>query len=176
MEAEANKFASYLLMPLDDFREKIKGQEVSMELMRHLADRYEVSITAAILKWLEFTPKRAMLVFGMSGFIDWAWSSTPLIKSGIFYPARQKTIQLPSKSLAATGTPYSDFPDGFKHPKGVWAGNEPVHETTIFSPQKEMSITLLIYSDYSPQNLYKGSADYEEKREWDTFDQFKTNS
>ncbi|MBO6550564.1 MAG: ImmA/IrrE family metallo-endopeptidase [Rhizobiales bacterium] len=176
MEAEANKFASYLLMPLDDFREQIKGQKVSMELMLFLAARYEVSVTAAILKWLEFTPKRAMLVFGKSGFIDWAWSSTPLIKSGIFYRARQETIQLPEKSLAAKGAAYSEFPEGIKHPGGVWAGNETVHETTIFSPQKEMSISLLIYPDYSSHNLYKNSAEFKKRREFDTFDKFKTNS
>ena len=50
VEAQANKFASFLLMPLDDFRQQISGQKIEMELLRHLSDRYEVSITAAILK------------------------------------------------------------------------------------------------------------------------------
>ena len=72
-EAQANTFASFLLMPLDDFREQIRSQEITMALMRHLSDRYEVSITAAILKWLGITDKRAMIVVSKDGFIDWAW-------------------------------------------------------------------------------------------------------
>jgi hypothetical protein len=34
-----------------------------------------VSLTAAILKWLEFTPESALLVCSRDGFIDWAVSS-----------------------------------------------------------------------------------------------------
>ena len=75
-------------MPLDDFREQVRGQEITMDLMCHLSDRYEVSITAAILKWLEFTDKRAMIVVGKDGFIDWAWSSDALFKSRIYYAAK----------------------------------------------------------------------------------------
>jgi hypothetical protein len=95
IEAQANTFASFLLMPLDDFRSQIRGQEMSMDLMRHLSDRYEVSITAATLKWLGITERRAMIVIGKDGFIDWAWSSDPLIKSGVFYRARQQVVPLP---------------------------------------------------------------------------------
>ncbi|MDP5309058.1 ImmA/IrrE family metallo-endopeptidase [Paracoccus spongiarum] len=90
IEAEANTFASYLLMPLDDFREQIKGRIIDIDVMTELADRYAVSLTAAILKWMTITDKRAMIVVGKEGFIDWAWSSEPLLKSGVFYRARQK--------------------------------------------------------------------------------------
>ena len=44
---------------------------------------------------MTITKKRAMIVVGKDGFIDWAWSSEPLIKSGIFYAARQSVIELP---------------------------------------------------------------------------------
>jgi len=84
IEAQANTFASFLLMPLDDFREQIRSQAITMALMRHLSDRYEVSITAAILKWLGITDKRAMIVVSKDGFIDWAWGSKRLFKSGIY--------------------------------------------------------------------------------------------
>jgi IrrE N-terminal-like domain len=80
IEAQANTFASFLLMPLDDFREQIRSQEITMALMRHLSDRYEVSLTAAILKWLGITDKRAMIVVSKDGFIDWAWGSKRLFR------------------------------------------------------------------------------------------------
>lgn len=72
IEAEANTFASYLLMPLDDFRAQIKGRIIDIDVMTELADRYAVSLTAAILKWMTITDKRAMIVVGKEGFIDWA--------------------------------------------------------------------------------------------------------
>ncbi|MCX7313391.1 MAG: ImmA/IrrE family metallo-endopeptidase [Alphaproteobacteria bacterium] len=174
IEAEANTFASFLLMPLDDLRSQIQGEDISMDLMRHLSDRYEVSITAAILKWLGITDRRAMLVIGKNGFIDWARSSDALMKSGVFYRARQKITPLPELSLAggkglAIGT-YAET----KHSRGVWPGDEDVHEMTIFSPANEMTITLLLYPNDGPDNRW--GVDFDEPREWDTYDQFEAGN
>ena len=59
MEAEANQFASFLLMPRDDFDAQTstfrRPQISDFEAIR---ERYNVSITAAILKWLELTTRR----------------------------------------------------------------------------------------------------------------------
>lgn len=52
IEGEANTFASYLLMPLDDFRAQIKGRAIDIDVMTELSDRYAVSLTAAIQKWM----------------------------------------------------------------------------------------------------------------------------
>jgi len=62
IEAEADLFASTLLMPLDDFRRQVDGQPISFDLLGHCADRYGVSLTAAALRWTEIAPKRAVLV------------------------------------------------------------------------------------------------------------------
>jgi hypothetical protein len=150
IEGQANTFASFLLMPLDDFRHQICGQKISMELIRHLSDRYEVSITAAILKWLSITDRRAMIVVGTDGFIDWAWSSERLMKSGIYYAARQRTIELPSDSLAALRVDEDVAKVGVMHKKGVWQGTEEVYEMTVFARKSEMTITLLLYPDDGP--------------------------
>ena len=169
IEAQANTFASYLLMPLDDFRAQIRGEPVTMDLMSHLADRYEVSITAAILKWLGLTDKRAMIVIGKEGFIDWAWSSNPLIKTRIFYRARQQVTPLPEESLAARHDISIDNTTGIVRAKGVWLGDEKVHEMTIFSPQNEMSISLLLYPNDEQDRHW--SDDLNEPVELDAYDQ-----
>jgi len=170
IEAQANTFASFLLMPLDDFRSQIQGEDVSMDLMRHLSDRYEVSITAAILKWLGMTDRRAMLVIGKSGFVDWARSSDRLMKSAVFYRARQQTIPLPEQSLAAQrGSMVGAFAE-VNHPRGVWLGNEDVREMTIFSHSNEITISLLIYPDDAPDTRWANELG--EPKEWDTYDQF----
>jgi IrrE N-terminal-like domain len=81
-EVQANTFASYLLMPLDDFRAQVKGfRRPSVQDFEAIARRYAVSTTAAILKWLEITDRRAMIVISRDGFIDWSWSSEPLLRT-----------------------------------------------------------------------------------------------
>ncbi len=150
IEAEANTFASYLLMPLDDFRYHTEQGKIGMELMRHLSDRYDVSVSAAILKWLSYTNKRAMIVVGKDGYIDWAWSSKRLLKSGIFYRARQIVTLLPSESLAYRRNTTIDNVKGITHSKGVWLGDEEVHESVIFSDYNRLSVSLLIYPEDAP--------------------------
>ena len=170
IEAEANTFASYLLMPLDDFRAQIKGRVIDMDVMTEISDRYAVSLTAAILKWLTITDKRAMLVVSKEGFIDWSWSSEPLLKSGVFYAARQTVTELPPASLAAQEVDWDTGRHGHHHPAGVWAGSEPVREMTVFSPGNEMSISLLLYPDRAPSRWEM--AELEEEPALDTFDKF----
>ena len=170
IEAEANTFASYLLMPLDDFREQISGQFVDIDIMSALADRYAVSLTAAILKWLSITDRRAMVVASRDGFIDWAWSSNPLIRSGIYYAARQTVIELPAGSLAARQVDPDTGRHGVLHAPGVWLGAEPVREMTVFSPSNEMSISLLIYPDRAPSR--RDMAGLEDEPMADSYDRF----
>lgn len=130
-----------------------------MELMQHLADRYDVSITAAILKWLGMTDQRAMIVVGKDGFIDWAWSSEKLLKSGVFYRARQETIEMPAQSLAVRQDMMIDNLKGVTHPKGVWNAKEEVQEMTIFADHHEMTISLLLYPKDAPFKPYEEDDD-----------------
>lgn len=169
-EAEANTFASYLLMPLDDFRQQMNGRAVSVDTMTAIADRYSVSLTAATLKWLTMTDRRAMIVVSKDGFIDWSWSSEPLIKTGIYYAARQNVIDLPSASLAAKGVDPEAGRNGVMHAPGVWRGTEPVHEMTVFSPSNEMTISLLLYPDRAPSAWEMAAL--EEEAVPDTLDRF----
>jgi len=171
IESQANTFASFLLMPLDDFRQQTDGQKFDMDLVRHLSDRYEVSITAAILKWLGITRQRAMIVVSRDGFIDWTWSSERLFKSGIYYAARQQTVELPSLSLAALRVDDAAARTGVMHKKGVWKGDEDVFEMTIFSPKNEMTVTLLIYPNEGPDRFH-GRSEPDDIGIDDTYERF----
>src|SRR3546814_7564717 len=63
-------------MPLDDFRRQIDAKvRVDLDIISHCADRYRVSLIAAVLRWLSYTQKRAVLVVSRDGFILWARSS-----------------------------------------------------------------------------------------------------
>lgn len=170
VEAEANTFASYLLMPLDDFRRRIEGCVVDIDTLTEIAEHYEVSLTAAILKWLSITPQRAMIVVAKDGFMDWAWSSEALLRSRIYYAARQTTIELPAASLAARAGDPEKARCGVMHPPGVWLGADHVREMTVFSPSNEMTISLLLYPDRAP--TAREMAEFEEDDVPDTFDRF----
>lgn len=101
IEAESDLFASYLLMPLDDYREQLKSTPISLDLLGHCADRYGVSLTAAILKWLECTEESAVFIMSKDGFIDWSHSSTRAMKAGAFFATRKGgPIPIPESSLA----------------------------------------------------------------------------
>lgn len=146
MEAEANEFASYLLMPLDDFRAQTAAfKRPSIADFDALKDRYEVSLTAAILKWLEVTSSRAMIVVSRDGFVDWAWSSKPLLRSGIFLKPKQQTIEVPSLSVAGS-LAESDLDYACEEvPAGIWSETEAVRESALLSEYHDQTISLLIY-------------------------------
>jgi hypothetical protein len=100
LEQQADEFASFLLMPLDDFRRQITCP-VSLDIISHCAHRYGVSLTAAAIKWLSQTEEKAVLVVSNDGYINWAWSSDAARKAGAFFRPRQQIIEVPSGSLAA---------------------------------------------------------------------------
>lgn len=144
MEVEANSFAAFVLMPPDDFREQTKDfRKPSLHDFEVLRDRYDVSLTAAVLNWLKTTKTRAMLIVGKDGFIDWSWGSETLFSSGVFFRARQITTPLPDDSLAVLG-PTAGITE-IQHPRGVWNEFEPVFESVVFAEYHEMTLSLLIY-------------------------------
>jgi hypothetical protein len=170
MEAEANRFASMVLMPPDDFRlQTSEFRKPTLSQFEALRDRYEVSITAAVLRWLDITIRRAMLVVSKDGFIDWARSSPALFKSGVYFAAKQVTIPLPDASLAALGPNARICEIG--HPAGVWNADEPVLESVMFDEYRDLALSLLIFSTEGARRWDDGVD--EEPALVDTFEAFQ---
>ena len=165
IEQQANTFAANLLMPLDDFRRQISPHaKVDLDMVSHCANRYRVSLIAAILRWLSYTEKRAILVVARDGFMLWSWSSDIARKTGALFRTSGEPIEIPTASLAATHDQLVDSRAGIDHGPGIWLA-EPVHEMTIFSEQYDFTISLLLLEDrdrYIPI----------EQPEEDTFDRF----
>ena len=147
VEHQANVFAANFLMPLDDFRRQIpEGSKVDFDMISHCADRYRVSLIASVLRWLSYTSKRAILVVSRDGYILWARSSKPALKSGAYFKTSTGPIEIPAESLAAKQDHMVDGRIGVDHGSGVWL-REPVREMTIFSEQYDFVITLLLLED-----------------------------
>lgn len=145
IEGQADLFASYLLMPLDDYRKQVTTT-VDLDLLGHCADRYGVSLTAAALKWLQYTDEKAVLVISRDGFMSWAWSSEPAGKAGAFFRTRNQVIPVPDGSLAANAD-IKDVRAGSQIPASIWfphaSADAVVREMKIHAEQYGVVLTLL---------------------------------
>lgn len=155
MEQEANTFASYLLMPFDDFRKQVDNQAVDFNLFKKLTERYGTSLTAVILRWLEQTSKRAVFIVSVDGFIDWAWSSEKALKTKKYFSSRNpacEPIEVPATSMAARKIKDTH---GEYINNGGWFTDVSYIEMNIPTRDPSINLTLLILDDYdSVSKLY----------------------
>ena len=174
IEKDADLFASTLLMPLDDFRKQVSGQQISFDLLGHCADRYGVSLTAAALRWIEIAERRAVLVASRDDYLLWAKSNQAAFKSGAFFATRKNTIELPGDSLAHTNNCWAGEQAQSIRAQ-AWFPKEPVSmpltELTKVAGQYDYTLTLLLMPDAEWQ---RPRHDDEESEE-DTFDHFIRN-
>ena len=168
IETEADLFASTLLMPLDDFRRQVDRQPISFDLMGYCADRYGVSLTAVILRWIEIAPKRAVLVASRDDHMLWAKSNNAALKSGAYFATRRNAIELPMDALAHSHNIY-----GMGDITGraqSWFSREPssmpITEMTRAAGQYDYTLTLLLMPDAEWQRPQHDDEEAEE----DTFD------
>ncbi len=120
-------------------------------------------MTAAAIKWLDFTPKCAVVVVATNGFVLWCWRSTSAKKRQIFFG---QGMELPLGSLAAQPTLILPDPArGAMLDRQIWGATTDVREMAIFADRYEMTISLLIFDDAD------GGYDDREIEEEDAFDQ-----
>jgi hypothetical protein len=73
IEAQANQFASYLLMPANHVRPSIEKSPITLDLISDLAKFYGVSFEAMCIRFVEITGERAVLVYWDNGMMK-RWS------------------------------------------------------------------------------------------------------
>ena len=143
IETEADTFAADLLMPFHDFRAQLPAKtRPDFGQLSKLAQRYGVSLTAAILRWLEYTETRAMLVVSNEGFAHWAKSSKPAFRSGRFLRTKNEVYELPRLATAVTRSFSDEAKAGIPQDTGVWFP-EPVVEMCLRSDRYDQELTLL---------------------------------
>ena len=70
-ELEANVFAANLLMPAASFAERLKGRRASWPMIQSLAEAFEVSLTAAAVRYVELVDDYCALAICKDGRIQW---------------------------------------------------------------------------------------------------------
>lgn len=146
IESEADCFAATLLMPLDDFRAQTMAAP-DFEFLGHCADRYGVSLTAATLRWLEYTDHSAVLVVHRDGFMRWAKSSEAAFKNGAFFKTRQSVIEVPAACVGLDPIVQHDR-KGRTVRASIWFPNAHVDaelvEMKIMADQYDWTMSLLL--------------------------------
>jgi len=75
MEAEANAFASSLLMPRKWFGKYVTGAEPLIANMIRAADAFDASVMAATRRFLDLTLIPSVAVFSDGEYVKWVWRS-----------------------------------------------------------------------------------------------------
>ncbi|ATW05723.1 ImmA/IrrE family metallo-endopeptidase [Sphingorhabdus sp. YGSMI21] len=163
MEQEADEFASHILMPTHDFDRQIRRADFTFDLLENCVSRYDVSRTAAALKWVDRTSECAAVVAATNGFVLWNWRSKRARQRGIWF---DRGSELPSDSWAASPAVVSPDTYGVRHDEGVWHDQEAVRELAVFAPRHEMTISVLVYENDEPKD------GFENEIVSDSFDRF----
>lgn len=146
IESQADKFASNLLMPLHDFREQVTNT-VDLGILGGCADRYGVSLTAAVLRWLEHTDQKAVVIHSRDGYMNWSWSSQSAFKAGAFFRTKRSPVPIPEGSLAANSL-IKQEKVGQTVSAQIWFEHAekitPLREMKISSDRLDLIISLLI--------------------------------
>lgn len=151
IEKEADTFAANVLMPLHDFRRHIPAKtRPDFDMLGTAAKRYGVSMTAAVLRWLEYTETRAMMVVSNEGFGLWARPSQAAFRSGLYIKTKGVMYELPSQAAAVRRDCTEETKKGFVQPAGVWF-DEPVVEMCLRSDRYDHEITVLHFEDAGPR-------------------------
>jgi len=153
IESQADEFASYLLMPIDDFREQAQGV-IDIDLLSRCAKRYGVSITAVILKWLKFTNEKAVVVVSRDGFIKWSWSSEAAYKAHAFIQTRSSPVEIANGTVAADSSVRIER-TGREVPARLWFSTASADQML-----REMKVTMDIYDQTLSLLVLPKFADY----------------
>jgi len=133
--SRSNKLAPDAIPTLDDLGD--------------LANRYGVSLISCILRWLEYTERRSMIVISRDEFVLWSKSSEPALKTGLYMRTRKASpIEVPKNSLIRRKDLANIARDGIKHPPEVWL-NEDSTELTIHSDRYDQVISVLLFGSAS---------------------------
>lgn len=145
MEKEADEFASWLLMPLNDFRKQLHPRDAAdLHILSQCANRYGTSLLATTLKWLSYTERRAALITANDDFVKWAVSSGPALRTGAFLRTRgTPPIEVHPSSNLATGR---EDRDGTVQAPEVWFG-EQSREMTLIPDGYRFGMSLVILGD-----------------------------
>ncbi len=172
LEQEANEFASYLLMPANDFRAQIDGQRVNIDLISHCANRYATSLAASILKLIDFIDRPVAVIVSENGVVRWSRSSQHALRRGLRFK-RGSSIPAGSITMRCAQIGVSmNCSQGQVHDQAIWSKTMTIVESAIAQPNYRTVFTVLESTALGHYKLIEG--DLDDVR--DSFDHFRSYS
>ena len=154
IEREADDFASNLLMPGDLLRDWISNQRIDLHVLSAIAQRFEVSFEALCIRFIKFTPLRAILVYWDNGFVKYEWRSSSAIKSRARIRRNDDPAEPPPGTLAADTSVAQEW-DGTQMSAAIWCPEEAPHmklrELKHSYPTRDRVLTLLLLESAEPR-------------------------
>ncbi len=105
---------------------------------------------AAMLKWVEFAPKRAVVLAVRDDFVLWARANEAAFKSGVYLATRKRTIPVPLRSVFHKRNRAARA-EVNKIPAQGWFPREPADmpltEMSFVSEQYRLTLGILLLPD-----------------------------
>lgn len=149
-EMEANEFASEFLMPSEVFHKECERKKFDPKVIDHLSNRFQVSKTAAILKFVKRGNHPVFVVFCKDGKMKW-WK-----KSDDFYHfCNFQKDALPPTGSVAYEIAYSKksyrgdeakqdvWKSDWFEIKNHWEQDSKFHEFCLFSPTYNYTLSVI---------------------------------
>lgn len=175
IEREADDFASNLLMPGDLLRKWISNQRIDLHVLSAIAKRFQVSFEALCIRFIKFTPQRAILVYWDNGYVKYEWRSSTAVKTRVRIRRNDDPAEPPPGTLAADASVAQEW-DGTEIPAAIWCPEEaPYMKLREFKHTfgaRERVLTLLLLESAEPRSWDRS---WKDEDSFDSFDQFVSN-
>lgn len=151
LEQEASRFASCFLIPTRFVGDKYASGEPSFDLIREVAGQFDVSLTAAALRYMDFSPEPVAVVFLLEGRIVWFRATQEFFDTEVFVDVDEVV-----GSRTSAGRMFRDLAvrdewrdvrasDWLK--KGMYDENASIKEWSIKMPRYRAVLSLLWIDD-----------------------------
>ena len=172
IEREADDFASNLLMPGDLLREWISNQRIDLHVLSAIAKRFQVSFEALCIRFIKFTPQRAILVYWDNGYAKYEWRSSSAVRTRARIRRNGDPQEPLPGTLAADATVEQEW-DGIEMSAAVWCPEEAAHmklwEFKHSYSARDRILTLLLLEDAEPRTWDKS---WQENDTFDSYEKF----
>ena len=162
IEREADDFASNLLMPGDLLRDAISDCRIDLHVLSALAKRFQVSFESLCIRFIKFTPQRAILVYWDNGFAKYEWRSSSAIKTRARIRRTGEPQEPLPETLAADPEIAQEW-NGIDMPADVWCPEEsPDITLTEFKHTygaRDRVLSLLLLESAAPRSWDRWSYD-----------------
>lgn len=144
-EKEANVFAAELLMPAPLFEEEARWTQMSADTIERVACTFDVSFTAAAIRYVELDISPSAVVFSQRGEIRWTRVSED-------FPYRWIPIGSQVKSFSGAGEYFAEgstSPEPEETPVEAWFGDDDLprgkhcFEQCVAMPRYDAVLSLL---------------------------------